>query len=194
MEIKGGAWDGSKNTPLNGEKGMLAEGGIRVPFLARWKGTIPAGQVCKTPVISLDVAATACAIAGLGRPDSLDGQNLLPMLTSKNPLAARTLNWRFWGQTAVRQGDWKFLKMGNQQSFLFNLAKDPSESKNLIKQHPEIAARLEKCAVTWAADLQPAGVPNSQGNPQEIFFYNHFFKTPLPEGIQMKQNPFTRRK
>jgi arylsulfatase A-like enzyme len=193
LEIGGGAWDGSKNTPLNGEKGMLAEGGIRVPFLARWKGAIPSGQVCKTPVISLDVAATACAIAGLDRPKTLDGQNLLPMLTGEKPLAARTLNWRFWGQTAVRQGDWKFLKMGNQQSFLFNLENDPGESKNLIKQHPELAARLEQRAVTWAADLKPAGVPNNRGNSQEIFFYNHFFETPFPEGITPKQNPFTRR-
>jgi arylsulfatase A-like enzyme len=193
MKFKGGAWDGSKNTPLNGEKGMLAEGGIRVPFLARWKGTIPGGQVCKTPVISLDVAATACAMAGLGRPEALDGQDLLPMLTGKKPLAERTLNWRFWGQTAVREGDWKFLKMGSQQSFLFNVANDPGESKNLIKKHPELAAQLEKRAVTWAADLKPAGVPNTRGNPQEIFFYNHFFKTPLPEGVTPKQNPFVRR-
>ena len=193
MKIKSGAWDGSKNTPLNGEKGMLAEGGIRVPFLARWRGTIPGGQVCKTPVISLDVAATACAMAGLGRPKALDGQNLLPMLTEKTPLPVRTLTWRFWGQTAVREGDWKFLKIGNQQSFLFNMAKDPGESKNLIKQHPELAARLEKRAVTWAADLKPAGVPNGRGNAQEIFFYNHFFKVPLPEGIDPKQNPFVRR-
>jgi arylsulfatase A-like enzyme len=193
MKIKGGAWDGSKNTPLNGEKGMLAEGGIRVPFLARWKGTIPGGQVIKTPVISLDVAATACAMAGLRRPDTLDGQNLLPMLTQKKLLAERTLTWRFWGQTAVREGDWKFLKMGSQQSFLFNLANDPGESKNLIKEHPELAARLEKRAVTWAKDLKPAGVPNKRGNSQEIFFYNHFFKTPLPEEVDPKQNPFVRR-
>ncbi|MDG2255247.1 MAG: sulfatase-like hydrolase/transferase [Opitutaceae bacterium] len=193
MEFVGGAWDGSKNTPLNGEKGMLAEGGIRVPFLARWKGTIPGGQVCETQVISLDVAATACTIAGLERPNTLDGQNLLPMLTGEKPLAARTLTWRFWGQTAVRQGDWKFLKMGNQQSFLFNLENDPGESKNLIKQHPELAARLEQRAVAWAADLIPSGVPNELRHTQEVFFYNHFFNTPFPEGINPEQNPFMRR-
>ena len=190
MKNKGGAWDGSKNTPLNGEKGMLAEGGIRVPFLARWKGTIPAGQVNKTPVSSLDIAATACAAAGMKHQSKLDGLDLLPMLAKGKPLAERTLYWRFWRQSAARKGDWKFLKMGNQQSFLFNLANDPGETKNLIKKHPEIATRLEKSATTWARDLKPAGLPNTQGNIQESFFYHHFFKTPLPKGINPKQNPF----
>ncbi len=190
MQIKGGAWDGSKNTPLNGEKGMLAEGGIRIPFLARWKGTIPAGQVNDTPVSSLDIAATACAAAGMKHQNDLDGLDLLPMLAKGKPLPERTLYWRFWEQSAARKGDWKFLKMGNQQSFLFNLANDPSETKNLIQQHPELAAQLEKSATTWAHDLKPAGLPNTQGGIQESFFYHHFFKTPLPQGVSPKQSPF----
>jgi uncharacterized sulfatase len=61
----GPGWDGSLNDPLNGEKGMLAEGGIRVPFVVYWKNRIPAGLVYAHPVISLDVAATAVALAGL---------------------------------------------------------------------------------------------------------------------------------
>ena len=61
----GPGWDGSLNDPLNGEKGMLSEGGIRVPFVAYWKDRIPPGQVYDHPVISLDVAATAVALAGL---------------------------------------------------------------------------------------------------------------------------------
>ena len=55
----GPGWDGSLNDPLNGEKGMLTEGGIRTPFIASWKGTFPAGIEYQHPVISLDVAATA---------------------------------------------------------------------------------------------------------------------------------------
>ena len=58
-----GGWDGSLNTPLNGEKGMLAEGGMHVPFLIAWPGTIPGGQVYEHPVSALDVAATAVAVA-----------------------------------------------------------------------------------------------------------------------------------
>ena len=59
------AWDGSINLPMRGQKGMLSEGGIRVPFVAAWPGKIPGGQVFDHPVISLDVAATAVALAGL---------------------------------------------------------------------------------------------------------------------------------
>ncbi|MFZ9936328.1 MAG: sulfatase [Luteolibacter sp.] len=190
LEMKGGAWDGSKNTPLNGEKGMLAEGGIRVPFLARWKGAIPGGQVCKTPVTSLDVAATACAMAGIDRPDSLDGLDLLPMLTQRNPLPERRLFWRFWSQCAVREGDWKLLKLGSRKSFLFNLAKDPGEKHDLIGEHPEIAERIGKHLTDWAAGLKPAGMPEGDGNLQEAFFYHHFFSLPLPHGVAGGANPF----
>ncbi|MDP1587128.1 MAG: sulfatase-like hydrolase/transferase, partial [Prosthecobacter sp.] len=58
-----GGWDGSLNTPLNGEKGMLSEGGMSTPFLIAWPGTIPGGQIYEHPVSSLDFAATAVAAA-----------------------------------------------------------------------------------------------------------------------------------
>ena len=62
---------------------MLAEGGIRVPFLMRWPGTV-APQIYHHPVISLDVAATANALAGLPATTELDGVNLIPHLTGAN--------------------------------------------------------------------------------------------------------------
>ena len=58
-----GGWDGSLNTPLNGEKGMLSEGGISTPFLIAYPGTIPGGQTYAHPVTALDFAATASAAA-----------------------------------------------------------------------------------------------------------------------------------
>ncbi|MGV3661785.1 MAG: sulfatase, partial [Prosthecobacter sp.] len=84
-----GGWDGSLNTPLNGEKGMLAEGGMHVPFLIAWPGTIPGGQTYEHPVSALDVAATAAAVADISvKPGDLDGVNLVPHLkgeTTKPP-------------------------------------------------------------------------------------------------------------
>ena len=63
---------------MNGEKGMLSEGGIREPWLAYWKGHIPAGQVYDKPVISLDIAATAVALAGLQSDPVLASKSLAP--------------------------------------------------------------------------------------------------------------------
>jgi arylsulfatase A-like enzyme len=70
--LKPGAWNGSVNAPLVGEKGMLTDGGVRVPFVAAWPGKIPAGGVFEQPVVNLDVAATANAIAGLPNDSRLD--------------------------------------------------------------------------------------------------------------------------
>ncbi len=178
VHLDGAYWNGSKNTPLNGEKGMLAEGGIRVPFLMRWKGTIPPAQVIDTPVTSLDFAATASAAAGIERPQSFDGENLLPLLVKKTPLPQRSLHWRFWTQTAVRQGDWKLLKLSDQKSFLFNVAKDKEEKNNLAERYPEIVQRLESNLKTWAGQLTPAGLPSQIIKPQERAWYQHYFNHP----------------
>ena len=176
VHLDGGYWDGSKNTPLNGEKGMLSEGGIRVPYVMRWKGTIPSGQVIDTPVSSLDVAATSTAAAGIPRPDALDGLNLLPMLAEKQPLPERALHWRFWRQSAIRKGDWKLLKFADRATYLFDLSKDPGEQRNLLEENPEIAARLEAELATWNATLVPA----DPGSPQEHVFYSRYFNLPMP--------------
>ncbi|MEM7232307.1 MAG: sulfatase-like hydrolase/transferase [Planctomycetota bacterium] len=154
----GPGWDGSLNRPMNGEKGMLSEGGIRVPYVVAWPGTFPAGQIYQHPVISLDVAATALAIAGGEGDSKLDGVNLLPFLSGKrkDPPHA-SLYWRWIAQSAVREGKWKFLKGGTRE-YLFDLAKDQGEKVNLAATHADVANRLRSKLRTWAADLKPAGL------------------------------------
>jgi len=141
----------SSNLPLSGGKGLLQEGGIRVPFMIQWKGKLPAGDVYRRPVISLDIFATAAAAAG--RPvDSgkYDGVDLLPYLTWKNKDDPHEhLYWQRNGSVAVRGGDWKLLKMRkrgvkNVQWQLYNLAEDISESRDLAHQHPEKVKKLEE--------------------------------------------------
>jgi arylsulfatase A-like enzyme len=171
-----GGWDGSRNDPFVGEKGMLAEGGIRVPFVARWKGTLPEGMVCKEPVISLDIAATALAAAGREVPPELDGVNLIPHLTGKEKDAPpRALFWRFWNQAAVRKGDWKYLHLGNRGRFLFNLSTPEHEHVNLIEQHPDKARELRADLEQWAGTLTPPGLPDGKPNNQENAWYAHYF-------------------
>jgi arylsulfatase A-like enzyme len=174
LEYKGGAWDGSENTPLVGEKGMISEGGIRVPFLAAWPAVLPAGMTYHEPVISLDVAATSVAVAGLEQPEELDGVNLVPYLTGeKSGPPHDYLFWRFWGQTAVRSGQWKFLKAGPRE-YLFKLGPDGVEKDNVIGEHPEKARELKEKLDAWADELSEPGVPGGI-NPKEKEWYDFYF-------------------
>ena len=154
-----GGWDGSLNTPLNGEKGMLAEGGMHVPFLIAWPGTIPGGQTYEHPVSALDVAATAAAIADVSvKPSDLDGVNLIPYLKgeiAKPPHEA--LMWRWMAQSAIREGNWKLLR-GGEREYLYDLATDLEEKHNLASQHPDVAARLRTKLTAWCAELNPPGL------------------------------------
>ncbi len=155
----GPGWDGSLNDPLNGEKGMLAEGGIRVPFVIAWPGTIPAGQTYDHPVSTLDVAATAVAISGLTVPSGeLDGVNLIPHLRGEIKTPPHdALYWRWISQAAIREGDWKLLR-GGPREYLYNLRTDIGEKHNLAAQHPEIAARLRTKLTAWCDELTPPGL------------------------------------
>jgi uncharacterized sulfatase len=182
--LKPGAWNGSLNGPLIGEKGMLTDGGIRVPFVAAWPGTIPGGQVYQHPVISFDVAATANALAGLPADPRLDGVNLIPFLTGQTTDAPHeTLYWRWRSQAAVLEYPWKLIHLGDHDRYLFNVTHPDGElaANNRLAEHPEIAARLEAKLKDWSASLQPPGPPLSQNDQDDHFFSAHVTKTaPMP--------------
>jgi arylsulfatase A-like enzyme len=175
-----GGWDGSLNTPWVGEKGMLSEGGIRVPMIFSWSGTLPAGRVYPLPVSSLDFAATAIAAAGLPASAELDGVNLAPFLSGENTAPPHPhLCWRFWNQAAIREGRWKYLSAGGT-GFLFDLEGDAHETKNLISDQPERAASLRAKLEQWTAQFKPAGIPEKPRNDQESAWYQHYFATSKP--------------
>lgn len=154
-----GGWDGSLNTPLNGEKGMLAEGGMHVPFLIAWPGTIPGGQTYEHPVSALDVAATAAAMADISvKPGDLDGVNLVPYLKGEiSTPPHEALMWRWMAQSAIREGNWKLLR-GGEREYLYDLGTDLEEKHNLASQHPDVAARLRTKLTAWCAELNPPGL------------------------------------
>ena len=172
ISFKGGAWDGSLNTPFVGEKGMLSEGGIRVPFIMNWPAVLPKGKVYHKPIISLDVASTAIAVAGLDKSKGLDGINLIPFLTElKNDEPHKYLYWRFWSQAAIRQGVYKYLKFGERE-FLFDLSTKENEKKNLINQHPEIAKSLKRSLLRWSSTLKNKGIDiKPRESEKELFDY-----------------------
>ncbi len=168
----------SGNAPLRGFKAQTWEGGVRVPFIIQWKGHLPAGKVDDRPVIQLDIHPTALAAAGVDiKPEwKLDGVNLLPYLTGKNPGAPHeVLYWRFGAQLAIRKGDWKLVKApgmrtnpetwgGGKASTdgaeLYNLTQDIGEKNDLAAREPSKVRELAAAWNAWNAELvEPAWRP-----------------------------------
>lgn len=150
------AWNGSLNTPLLGEKGMLTDGGIKVPFIVQWPNEIQDNTVIEQPVISLDVLYSAIKAAGADEStlSELDGVDIFPTQGSDiNGLANRPIFWRFWNQSAVRLGDYKYLKMGSEHEFLFDLTKEESNKNNLISTMPVKAEELKKLYEHWNKEM-----------------------------------------
>lgn len=175
--LKSAAWDGSINLPMVGEKGMLTDGGVRVPFIATWPGTIPPGQTCDTPVSTLDVGATAVSLAGLPHDNALDGIDLIPQLTDKTLAPpSRSFHWRWRSQAAILEYPWKLIHQGNHSHYLFN-ADDPEDAeRNRIKENPEIAKRLLERMNAWNSTLKIPGPPETSNPEDTIFFDTHVEK------------------
>jgi len=136
----------------------LLEGGIRVPLLLRWPGRIAPGLRSPQLAVTTDWLPTLLAAAG-GRPAAefpSDGEDLLPLLTGAAPERPRTLFWRYRGndQAAVRDGKWKYLRLGGREH-LFDIEADPRERAELHENHPQEFARLKRLHETWSAQLLP---------------------------------------
>ena len=177
VDKPGPAWDGSRNAPLTGEKGMLAEGGIRVPMIWSWPVRLPKGKTVSDPVISLDMTASALAAAGVSDRSGLDGVDLVPYLTTRVVKPTdRGLYWRFWDQAAIRSGDWKYIVTGSGRELLFNLRRDKEERHSLLAEQRERAAAMRARLSQWADQLRPPGLPSDPPNGQETRRYEHYFE------------------
>jgi arylsulfatase A-like enzyme len=134
------------NGGLTGYKRDMYEGGIRDPWIVRWTGKIPAGAVSDVPVYFPDFLPTALDLAG-ARAERTDGVSLKPLLVDpRSKPADRFMYWEFYDpefRQAARWGKWKAVRLKrNGPLELYDLERDPKESRNLAASHPDIVARM----------------------------------------------------
>ena len=141
------------NVPYRGQKGTLLEGGIHVPYIVRCPSLLPKGKVYNGKVSSMDIAATACNLAGADT-EGLQGVNLVPFLNDKNGKEPqRDLMWRFTISGAIREGNYKLVRLPDRLPMLFDLSKDIREENDLTLEQPEVAKRLAKKLGNWDVSL-----------------------------------------
>lgn len=170
----GATSNASWNGTLSGTKGNLREGGVRVPMFWSWPGTLPAGTRYDAPASSLDLLPTFLATAAakplpLRKPLShedkrnfnrgvktfgeYDGINLLPHLLGRKPPAERTLFWRLQGQTAIRSGADKLIRLSHRPAQLFRPSTDVAENKDLSREESCRFNSLFRQLAEWEASL-----------------------------------------
>ena len=133
--------------PLRGIKRDLYEGGIRVPMIARWVGTIPAGRVSDHPWAHWDMLPTLAELSGGRAPKGLDGLSMSRALRGERQPMHDAFYWEFHErgfQQAVRMGKWKAVRLAAGSPLeLYDLDADPREERNVAVANPAVVARVE---------------------------------------------------
>ena len=184
----GGIRSISRQDPLRAGKGSYYEGGVRIPLVVRWPGTVKAGTASSTPVINLDFYPTFLDILKRSEPSQpLDGISLLPLLTGQS-VVERPFFWHFpiyleaYDQktddgrdplfrtrpgSTIRLGDWKLHEYFEDNGLeLYNLKTDLGEQHNVASGNPMIVKKLHTLLQDWRAK-QKAFIPNER-NPAYV--------------------------
>jgi arylsulfatase A-like enzyme len=165
-------FQGERSAGLRGSKLSLYEGGIRLPFVVRWPGRVPAARVDHETVISaVDLLPSLCAIAGAALPTDarLDGEDLSGAILGKGSARKRPLFWEYGRNDtafkyaggrnrsptlAVREGPWKLLvNADGSGAELYDVVSDRPEEHNVAGEKPELAARLTESVLAWRKTL-----------------------------------------
>ena len=162
--------------PFRGRKRSIYEGGIRMPFIVRWSGHVPAGKVDDTSIVAgVDWLPTVCSLAGVKLPGDLkpDGEDMSAALLGNPKQRTRPLmwEWRFrvagdmahkCPMLAIRDGKWKLLMNPDRSRIeLYDIPRVPTELDNVADQHPEIVRKLSEKLLKWQKTL-PAGPINKE--------------------------------
>lgn len=153
LSDNGGAGSGG-NGPLKGAKSSMWEGGLRVPFLMRWPGRVPAGKVTAEFLTSLEILPTLLAAAG-AKPRAavkLDGFDMLPVVRGEKASPRREMFWQRRSDKAARVDSWKWVDSAKGKG-LYDLRSDLGETKDLTQEKPEIAKMLQDRFQAWRAEM-----------------------------------------
>ncbi|MEZ5400021.1 MAG: sulfatase-like hydrolase/transferase [Bryobacteraceae bacterium] len=162
--------------PFRGLKRSLYEGGIRTPFIARWKGATPAGRVNNDTVLSgVDFLPSFARLAGLDAPADVDGEDLSPSLQGENPRRRRALYWEnrypVYGHVldrspmlAMRDGDFKLLMNPDMSRVeLYEIPRDPSEMNNAAAARKALVKEMSGRLLAWRRQLPKGFVDPDAG-------------------------------
>jgi arylsulfatase A-like enzyme len=151
----------SDSGPFFHSKYTLWEGGIRVPAIVRWPGRIQADTISRQPVITMDWTATILTAAGVKPDATLDGVDVMPWLSDPAQVHERTFFWRLprpdakYGMKAARRGTMKYV-YDREMELLFDLAVDPGERTNRVKDRPQTVQELRAAVAAWEEKLPKA--------------------------------------
>ena len=187
------------NANMKGLKGSPEEGGVRVPFFVRWDGHLKPGQSVDRIAAHIDIAPTLAALAGAAIPESqVEGRSLLPLLANPNAdwsdrtLVTHVCRWK----TGENPDDyqWKKFSLRNQRyrfvnnSELFDMRADPSQTTNIIEQHPDVVEQFRTFYSKWWSDTKPLMVnesaPMSQTRPFHVLYEEQIRASGIPEWRQ----------
>ena len=179
------------NAPSRAGKGFLYEGGIRTPLIIRYPGRL-ASRVISEPVVLGDLCPTICALAKVPAPQTLDFQDISPVLFDSKPPVDAKPRPLFWHQPhymnqggkpagVAREGDWKLIEQYEDGSLeLYNIAKDPSETTDVAATEPNRVAALRGKLEAWRRSV---GAETLKANPNfsRTLWEDCFIKTDVSQ-------------
>jgi arylsulfatase A-like enzyme len=175
----GGLSKNTSNAPFRVGKGSAYEGGVRIPLIVSWPGTIAPGTACDVPVVTPDWYPTMLDLAGAKPLPSqvVDGMSLAPLLRGKDAPKREAIYWHYphyhgGGATpygAIRQGDWRLVEFFEDNHVeLYNLRNDVGEAKDLAAEMPEKARELQRKLAEWRASVgAQMATPNPNYEPSK---------------------------